>query len=219
MTVLLFANGEIAQVEWIRPFLPDATAIIAADGGTRHLHRLGVYPDVVIGDMDSLPGNVKSWLETADSPQLFTYPTAKNETDLELALQYACQTYHDDIYLFGAWGGRLDQSLANVLLLTHPAWRDRQIVLLEEKERVWLITADSAIHGSIGDTVSLIPLSNDVFIHHTTGLLWPLHQEPLVFGLARGISNTLTAETATISIQSGLLLCVQAVSSWLKANS
>lgn len=209
MTVLLFANGEIDQVEWIRPFLAAATAIIAADGGTRHLYRLGVYPDVIIGDMDSLPENVKNWLETADSPQLFTYPTAKNETDLELALQYTCQTYQEDIYLFGAWGGRLDQSLANVFLLAHPAWRDRQIMLLEEKERVWLITADSTIYGSVGDTVSLIPLSSDVFVHHTTGLLWSLHHEPLAFALARGISNTLTAETATISLQSGLLLCIQ----------
>ena len=55
MAIFVFANGIIEDVEWIRPYLPQATAIIAADGGTRHLWALDRPPDVVIGDMDSLP--------------------------------------------------------------------------------------------------------------------------------------------------------------------
>ena len=48
------------------------------------------------------------------------HPAAKDETDLELALVYAANNYPGDIYLFGVLGGRLDQTLANILLLTHP---------------------------------------------------------------------------------------------------
>lgn len=210
MMVLIFANGQLNEVEWIRPYLSHATAIIAADGGTRHLFALGQLPDVVIGDMDSLPDDVKGWLETAEIPQII-HPPAKDQTDLELALEHAIDHYpHDEILLFAAWGGRLDQSLANVLLLAHPRWRQHPIKLVEPQGQVWLITAESTITGSVGDTISLIPIGGDVQIHATNGLQWPLHHETLVFGLARGISNTLTAETATVTVQSGLLLCVQA---------
>lgn len=212
MTILIFANGQLNEVEWIRPYFSRAAAIIAADGGTRHLFALRRLPDVVIGDMDSLTDEIKGWLETAEI-LLLIHPPAKDQTDLELALDYAIQNYPTEtVLLFGAWGGRLDHSLANVLLLSHPHWRYHPIKLVECHEHVWLITAESTFTGSIGDTLSLIPIGGDVQIQSTTGLQWPLHNDTLVFGTARGISNTLTTEIATIQVQSGLLLCIQTIS-------
>jgi thiamine pyrophosphokinase len=211
MTILIFANGELNDVEWIRPYLAKATAVIAADGGTRHLFQLQRPPDVVIGDMDSLPPALKGWLE-AKGTHFITHPSAKNETDLELALLYAAETYDDPLLIFAALGGRLDQMLANVLLLAHPGLHGRQIELMTTQERAWLVRDETEIQGKVGDTVSLIPLAGDVQIRATTGLQWPLHDEVLAFGLARGVSNMLTADTATITLQSGQLLCVHTVS-------
>lgn len=62
MAVLVFANGIIEDVAWIRPYLPSATSIIAADGGSRHLFALNQLPNVVIGDMDSLSDEIRDWL-------------------------------------------------------------------------------------------------------------------------------------------------------------
>ena len=207
MTVLIFANGIIEEVSWIRPYLTKATAIIAADGGTRHLYQLKQAPDVVIGDLDSVSPMLQTWLED-HRVQFITYPPAKNETDLELALLYAVEKYDQEILLFGTLGGRLDQMLANILLLTHPKLNGRSIKLLTANETAWLTTTQTTINGQIGETVSLIPLGGDVHIKSTQGLKWPLQDEILAFGLARGISNVLLAPSASIAISSGTLLCI-----------
>ena len=213
MSVLVFANGDIeGGLDWQRPLLINPTAIIAADGGSRHLHALNQQPDMVIGDMDSLSDEVRDWLD--DAVVTITYPTAKDETDLELALLYAADHYSDDILLIGAFGGRLDQMLANILLLAHPRLQKRRVELVSQYQRAWLVADKTEISGNVGDTISLIPLGGDVRVATTTGLAWPLSDEVLAFGPARGISNTLTAVDATVELASGQLLCVHTSQTW-----
>ncbi|MCA9926615.1 MAG: thiamine diphosphokinase [Anaerolineales bacterium] len=207
--VLIFANGELEVGEWIRPYLDRATAVIAADGGTKHLYRLGRHPDLVIGDLDSLSDTLRNWLAEANVP-MQQFPAAKDETDLELALIHAAAQGADPILLFGVLGGRLDQTLANVMLLTHPALAGCSVRLMTANETAWLVTDAAQIGGQVGDTVSLIPLAGDVHIHSTAGLQWALKDEVLKFGPARGISNVMTQEEATILVGSGTLLCIHA---------
>ena len=207
MALLIFANGVLDEVEWIRPYLMQATAVWAADGGSQHLKRLGHLPDRVIGDMDSLPPEVRSWLAEASVP-FNQHPPEKDETDLELALLLAVEQGYDEIWLFGLLGGRLDQALANVLLLTHPALTSAIVKLFTPTEQAWLVHDQTKIVGLVGDVVSLIPLRGDVKMVRTTGLQWPLTNETLQFGLARGVSNRMTAVSATVEISRGILLCV-----------
>lgn len=210
MPLLIFANGEMEEVEWIRPYLTQATAVWAADGGSKYLKRLDRLPDRVIGDMDSLPPEVQAWL-TAGQVPFNQHPPAKDETDLELALLLAVAQGYREIWLFGLLGGRLDQTLANVLLLTHPALANTAVTLFTPTERAWLVRQQTTISGQVGDVVSLIPLRGDVQMVATTGLQWPLVNETLQFGQARGISNRMTAVSATVEISSGILLCVHTV--------
>lgn len=217
MSILLFANGDIpadAPPNWLSPFLAQATLIIAADGGTRFLRALGRWPDVLIGDLDSLPSSWREELAAAPT-RVWEYPAHKDETDLELALLYAAQvTQEEPILVFAALGGRLDQTLANVLLLAHPALVGRTVRLVEPFQQAWLVRQQTTIYGKIGDRVSLIPLGGAAEISHTTGLAWSLEAETLAFGPARGISNVMEAATATIALRSGLLLCVHTDRDW-----
>ena len=213
MVVFVFANGDMESYEWLKTLLGAATAVIAANGGTNHLFRLGQRPDVVVGDMDSLRGEVRAWL-TETSVLFITHPPAKDETDLELALLYAVAHYDVPIWVIGGFGGRLDQTLANILLLAHPTLLGKPIQFVTEHERAWLVTGETEIAGEIGDTVSLIPLGGDVAVAHTSGLRWPLHNEQLTFGPARGVSNVLTAVSATVTLHSGTLLCIHTSRQW-----
>ena len=211
--VLVFANGDIVDYGWIGPWLAQATAVLAANGGTNHLMTLDHAPDVVIGDLDSLNGETRAWLEKT-AVSLIVHPSAKDETDLELALLYAVEQYDDPVYVIGGFGGRFDQTLANILLLAHPHLQEQDIRFLTAHEQAWLVTSETTVAGEVGDTISLIPLGGDVFMVETTGLAWPLINEWLVFGPARGVSNQLTAVTATISIASGYLLCLHTSQHW-----
>jgi thiamine pyrophosphokinase len=213
VTILIFANGDIDDVEWIRPNLASAAAILAANGGTCHLFRLQHLPDVVIGDLDSLPQEVQEWLEAAHVT-IHVYPHDKNETDLELALLHAVSHYEDDVQIFGALGGRLDQTLANILLLAHPALRERHIELRTEHQHAWLVTGRTEIAGKAGDTVSLVPVAGDVLVKSTTGLRWPLTNKILSVGPALGVSNEMTGSTAIVEIESGILLLIHIDQDW-----
>lgn len=218
MAVLLFANGDMqndGQLLWVEPFLAQASLIIAADGGVRFVRLLGRWPDVVVGDLDSMPASWQQEL-TAAQVQIVHYPVAKDETDLELALLYAAaQTAAaEPILIFGALGGRLDQTLANILLLAHPALQDRAVRLVEPFQQAWLVRDETVIHGQIGDKVSLIPLGGPVQVAHTSGLAWPLHHDTLAFGPARGVSNVLQTPTAAIHITHGQALCVHTQREW-----
>lgn len=207
MTLLIFANGVLDEVEWIRPYLAQATAVWAADGGSRHLFRLGHLPDKVIGDMDSLVPELQAWLTSHRVP-FDQYPPEKDETDLELALLLAAERPEQEIWLFGLLGGRLDQTLANIFLLNHPALVGKSVQLITPTERAWLVRQQTEIVGEVGDLVSLIPLGGDAQGVSTTGLQWHLGGEPLRFGQARGVSNRLTTEKATVRLESGLILCI-----------
>lgn len=205
---LIFANGVVEATAWLEPYLERARAVIAADGGLRHLLALGRLPDVLIGDLDSLPEGAESALETGKF-DVVRFPRAKDETDLELAFLYAIDRFPEDsLLVVGGLGGRLDHSLANILLLAHPAFIGRPISFIEKGQTAWLINDETLIFGRPGDIVSLIPLGGDVKVVTTDGLLWQLTNETLVFGPARGMSNEMTADEARIRIEGGLLFCV-----------
>ncbi len=212
--VLVFANGVLADIGWLPPILARAAAVIAADGGLRHLLALGRRPDVLIGDLDSLPPGVNP--ETA-AGKVIRYPRDKDETDLELALLYAVDHYPDaEVFVVGGAGGRLDHLLANVLLLAHPRLLGRPVRFVDDRQTAWVVSADAPgvlpgetlIRGTPGDIVSLLPLGGPARVAATSGLRWPLRDEVLAFGPARGVSNVLTAESATVRLDQGAVLCV-----------
>lgn len=213
MAVLVFANGDFDGGQWVRSTLETATAIIAADGGARHVLSLGEQPDVVIGDLDSLPAATREDLQAAGT-LILEHAAQKDETDLELALTYAAANYEEEVRVFAGLGGRVDQMLANVLLLAHPALKNRPIRFQTEHEQMWLITERTRIDGERGDTVSLIPLGGDVHVDSTDGLRWSLQDETLAFGPARGVSNEMTDDVAGVSVTSGHLLCVHTRKGW-----
>ncbi len=214
MSVLIFANGDLVDAQWVKPFLQEATAVIAADGGAHHVLAADHLPDVVIGDLDSLDQPTLDQL-TQDGVEILRFPAEKDETDLELALLYAVEQFPDqEILVLGVLGGRLDQTLANILLLAHPELAGRMVRLVEEHQRAWLFREQTEILGVVGDTVSLIPLGGEAQVLSTAGLKWPLHDDVLAFGPARGVSNVLTAVSATVTLRRGTVLCIHTDGSW-----
>jgi thiamine pyrophosphokinase len=207
MRTVIFANGEFPNPQITRTLLRPDDLIIAADGGTRHALSIGAPPHVVIGDLDSLSPDDQARVEAAGSP-IVRFSPRKDETDLELALLHAVREGATEIVILAALGGRLDQTLANVLLLALPELEGLDVRIVEGQQTAFLIQSEALIKGQPGDTVSLIPLGGDAVGVTAEGLEWPLDEASLRFGLARGVSNVLVKEQARVRVRRGLLLCV-----------
>jgi thiamine pyrophosphokinase len=207
MRAIVIANGHVGNSEAGRVQTWPHDLVICADGGAQHALALGLTPDVVIGDLDSLDGEFQTWLES-EGCQVLIHPTHKDETDLELALHYAIDHGVDEILILGALGGRIDQTLANVLLLALPDLEGVKTRIVAGDQEMFLIRGQALIEGQVGDTVSLLPIAGDVTGITTEGLEYPLQRSALKFGATLGISNVLTAAVARVQVERGLLLCV-----------
>lgn len=200
--ILIFANGELPNLEAARALLRKHDLIICADGGVRHALALGLSPNILIGDLDSLPAGFQPSAQT----QVFQFPRDKNETDLELAITHALTLAPERVVIVAALGGRLDQSLANISLL---AARNASLLRLDDGvEEIFFCNEQVQVEGRSGDLVSLIPWGGDVIGVVTGNLKWPLAAETLYSNKTRGISNEMLGEEASIKITSGSLLVV-----------
>jgi thiamine pyrophosphokinase len=208
MRAVLFANGHLSDpLAARRRLLPD-DLILCADGGSRHALALGLRPHLVIGDLDSLTAADRALLDRPDST-IEQHPTDKDATDLELALHAARRLGADEVLLLAALGGRLDQELANLLLLAGPQFADLSLSLADGEQTAWVVRDRLSVAGRPGDTVSALALSPQVEgLSYHGGLRWPLHDFTLAFGSSRGVSNEMTAPTAALSLRRGVLLVI-----------
>ena len=202
---LIFVNGILPDLAALRGLLLPDDFLIAADGGTRHILALGLTPAVLIGDLDSLSSEDRRFLDRAGT-KIHPSPRNKNETDFELALRFAVEAGYRQLRVVAALGGRLDQTLGNLALLTDPLLAGLDIRAEDGIQEAFFIRDTCRLQGTPGDLVSLIPWGGEVTGVTTTGLRWPLSGEVLQPYRTRGISNELQDESASVLITAGLLL-------------
>ena len=201
--IIIFANGNLPNLKKARQLIRPDDFILCADGGTRHALALGLTPNVIVGDMDSLPANFQT---STFNGEIVLYPKDKNETDLELAINHALTLNPNEVLILAALGGRMDQTLANIALLSNSSLVTHNFRITDGVEELFFCRDQVKVEGRSGDIVSLIPWQGEVTGVFTENLRWHLHHETLYPEKTRGISNEMTADVATISITSGLLL-------------
>jgi thiamine pyrophosphokinase len=191
--------------------------VVAADRGAISALALGLRPDLVVGDEDSLDEDEVSWIAAAGIP-LETVAAEKDETDTELAILAAVARGATRLAILGALGGpRIDHALANIALLGLPALGGRPVEILDDRTRLRLLASDGAgdaglaLPGRVGDLVSLIHLGMDATGVTTSGLAYALSDATLPAGPARGVSNVRVAPEAGVRLGRGRLLVVEVV--------
>jgi len=206
---IIFTNGRLDETPAITKKLLPTDLIIAVDGGTLHCRSLGIKPDIIIGDFDSLDTHEVTVYRQA-GVEMIQYPSHKNETDLELALQLALKRSVSEVFIIAALGARWDMSIANILLMTHPMFSGLIIHLMDgiQEFRILRSAEQVDLYGQPGDIISLIPLAGDAQGITTRGLEYPLNNETLYFGSPRGISNVFIQNHACIELRQGILLCI-----------
>ena len=202
-------DGELLGSDaWLARLAKDADVVIAADGGAAKLAKAGRRPDLVIGDMDGITADGQRELERAGA-KLERYPTDKDQTDGELALDAAVKRGADEVVVVGAFGGaRLDHMVGNLLLLAGEDFAAIDVALVTERAtfRSLLGPGILELEGAAGDWVTLEPLSEVARGVATDGLRYPLRHEELLRGATRGVSNELTGSRGSVEVSDGLLL-------------
>ncbi len=199
MNVLIIAHGEPPSVELLRTLAADSDVVIATDGAANTLIPLGILPDVVLGDFDSLDPVVRT-----QNPRIqYVAAESQEASDLDKAIAHALLMGAVRIQIAGAAGGRMDHTLTNAsLLVKYKSAAD--IVLVDDQGMTRAVDGEAIFQGTKGDTLSLIAFAS-ARIAWTKGLKWPLRGEDLLPG-SRGVSNVFTAEQARICVESGIIL-------------
>lgn len=209
MKAVLFGGAVIEDYSFCRPYLAEADEIICCDGGMHHAKALGIQPDHIVGDFDSvLPEVLEEYRKAGISIRQF--PTHKDETDMQLGLQLALELGADTVVMMGGIGSRLDHTLANAHLLLWLLKKGVHGILVNEKNRVELVDQELTIHGKSGDLVSLIPLSMEVKGVTLEGMEYPLSGYDLALDdEIIAVSNVMLGEEAKVRIKSGYLYVMQ----------
>lgn len=176
--------------------------VIAADGGIKSLERLGVKPDIAVGDFDSL-GFVP------DCDEIIKHPVMKNDTDMMLAVKTGFERGYTEFMLYGGAGGRPDHTFANIQTLTYIAKQGGKGFL-----DLCGFTGSVIIDGELrflnnakGD-VSVFALSERAEKVTIKGLLYPLLNATLESGFPLGVSNSFTGNSASVKIGKGTALVI-----------
>lgn len=204
---VIFANGNLSDLSRAKEIITSQDYLICADGGVKHALKLGLVPQTIIGDFDSVPPFLLGQSRLSPTT-LIKYPTKKDKTDFELVIDYCLEKKFQEIIIFGILGDRIDHFIANIFLLAKIQTENKfvKIKIVEGNKEIYILNKEIVINGKIGDEISIIPVSAKLEKVVTDGLEYQLNNETLFLGSTRGISNVLIKTSAKITVIDGVAL-------------
>lgn len=204
---LVVCNGRIRNYEFYSEYFKTSDFIVCADGGAFHMIKFGLKPDVLIGDFDSVSKEHLEYFKE-EGVEVLKYPSEKDMTDAELALETACKRNYREIIIIGGTGTRLDHSLANIFTLVKLLKRGIKSKIVDEHNEITVIDDKIELKKRKNTKVSLLALTENVKGITSEGLYYRLNNTTLEFDSPYAISNEFIQDTAKISIKDGLLAVV-----------
>lgn len=202
MKTIIFAGGEYSDIGFYREATLMCDLRIAADSGAEFMAKMGIMPDILIGDMDSVSRKTLE-LCSESGVEIHRFPTQKDEIDTELALTEAQNRGSDSIFVAGAFGNRLDQTFGAFRLME----RFERTVLFNDNLYSTVVGGEKIDLESVpGEVWSVIPLRNDVNRLSLKGFRYELEEKEMEYLRPYGISNEAVKGKVTIDPGSGSLL-------------
>ncbi|MBE5039542.1 thiamine diphosphokinase [Ructibacterium gallinarum] len=199
----IFCSGEMDDDSVWPAAEREQFLVICADGGLRHARRLGITPDVVIGDCDSSKEPYPS------SVAQFVYPPEKDATDTNLCLDYALSLGCTQIWLFGGIGGRLDHEFSHFCLLLYALRRGAEVKMVNGQNEIWMIDHSFFLERTEKKYVSFFPYGGPVEDFCIRGLKYEADHMYLDCGKVQASCNEFAQEDiAQISFREGGILLV-----------
>lgn len=205
----IITGGELASL-----FLADyvnnhpSELLIVVDGALEITHSLGIKPDYIVGDFDTVN---KELLDCYDDDIILRHPPEKDQTDTELAIETALSLGCNRLVFFGATGSRLDHSLGNIFLLERLLKQGIAAEIFDENNRLYLKNQAFILNRKEirGDFISLLPLTETVEKVTLCGFKYPVENLTFYREKTLGISNEITEEEASVKFSDGIFIVVE----------
>lgn len=190
---------------------------VGVDRGIGYLLELGLQPQIIFGDFDSIEEKYRLFIASLSQEQKVIYPSEKDETDLELALAWAVNQKPTEIRIYGATGGRLDHELANIDLLYYYLTTPIRVIMVDEYNE-WFLLSKGKYQIKKDERfsyISFLPYSFEVEELTLKGFKYELENKYVEKGRTLTISNEIPIDAGTISFTSGIVLVIKSTDSKL----
>lgn len=207
MRVLIITGGACAADVRV----PEHDICIAADSGFVKAKALGVFPDYIIGDFDSvgvLPEEYTD-LATGRKSEIIRHPTQKNETDTMLAAEFAVERGAVELCIIGGLSGRADHTVSNVFLLEKLATDGIPAIYTDGANELRVLRECESVQIPHGEYKYFSTLALDRCVISVSGCAYPLDHSTLTRAEAYAVSNEPLTDGATVICHEGMLLLIR----------
>lgn len=208
MRVVIISGGKAPKEATIRNYINDDTYIISADSGANVLYEYKIFPDVLLGDFDSIDENILKYYETSGCT-IKRYKAEKNFTDTEAAVEEAIRLNPEEIYFLGSTGTRIDHTLANLGLLYRCYLKGIDSHIVDDNNNISIYGSNFTFDEAKGQIFSLQAFGSMVKNLSIKGAKYGLINYDLFFGDPRTVSNECIDTPVKITFDSGILILIK----------
>ncbi len=188
--------------------------VIGVDKGVEFLYRHQIMPDYIVGDFDSVSGEIRDYYKNETNVPVREYNPVKDASDTEIAIRLAMTLGSKNMVILGATGGRIDHLWANVQSLMIPFKAGIDAKILDRQNLISIIgSGETHIRRSeaFGTYFSVFPLGEDVFGFNISGARYPLKNHTLTPYNSLCVSNQIAGDSdeAVISFPSGQVILME----------
>jgi thiamine pyrophosphokinase len=202
---LIIANGKSPAKNVVQYFIKkDFKTIICADGGANSAKKLGVIPDFIIGDLDSISSAALKYFKNKSA---IIKIKRQNDTDVEKCLKFAIKNRFNEAVLLGVTGDRLDHTLCNLGIVIK-FFNKIKIHVSAENSFLSAYNKSLKIKSRVGETISLYAFNKQTFIS-SIGLKYPLKNSNLIFGEKESTSNVSLSDSIQLKINGGIVFVIR----------
>jgi len=202
---MIIANGNAPLKKTVDYFYQKGyNTVICADGGANSAKKIGVIPDYIIGDLDSVE---KSVLKFYKNKTKVIKIKRQNDTDVEKCLKFAIKNKFEEVILLGVTGDRLDHTICNLGIIIK-FFNKIKMFLIAENSFLIPVNSDITIKSKIGETISLYAFNDNTSVT-SSGLKYKLNNTKLPFGVRESTSNVSTSSLVNLKIKNGIVFVIR----------
>jgi len=202
---IIIANGKSPNKKVVDYFSAKAfDTIICADGGANSARKIGIIPDFIIGDLDSIELSTLKYFENKST---IIQIKRQNDTDVEKCLKFAIKKGFKEVILLGLTGNRLDHTICNLGIVIK-FFNQIKIYLAAESSFLTPINKVTTFKSKIGETISIYAFDKKTKIS-SVGLKYKLNKSSLPFGVKESTSNVSISNMVELNVSGGIVFVIR----------